>query len=66
VGEVDDARAAVDQHDALREQRVRRTGAETEDRELDRLRHAAENLASNHRRGDQHRSRDACTGTFVA
>ena len=46
VSEVDDARAAVDQHDALREQRVRRTGAETEDRELDRLGHAAENIAS--------------------
>ena len=39
VREVDDPRAAVDEDDALREQRVRRAGAETEDGELDRLGH---------------------------
>ena len=39
VREVDDARTAVDEDDALCEQRVRRTGAESEDRELNCLGH---------------------------
>jgi hypothetical protein len=41
VREVHDPGPAVDEHDALREQRVRRTRPESEDRELDRLSHAS-------------------------
>ena len=39
VREVDDPGPAVDEHDALREQRVRRTRPESEDRELNCLSH---------------------------
>ena len=41
VREVDDPGAAVDEDDALREQRVRRTRPESEDRELNCLSHAS-------------------------
>jgi hypothetical protein len=41
VREVDDPGAAIDEDDALREQRVRRTGPESEDRELNCLGHGS-------------------------
>ena len=40
IREVDDPGPAVDEHDALCEQRVRRTRPESEDRELNCLSHA--------------------------
>ena len=41
VREVDDPGAAIDEDDALREQRVRRARAESEDRELNCLGHSS-------------------------
>src|SRR5207253_9448262 len=49
VREVDDPRPAVDEHDALREQRVRRARPESENRELDCLSHDSLRWSSSRR-----------------
>ena len=54
VREVDDPGPAVDEDDALREQRVRRTGAESEDRELNCLGHDALSRSSTRRHRCRH------------